>query len=115
VRRERVGIGGGTTAVEVEERRARLLLRVVGPDEGEEEEEGADEVTSARLRLRVSIQRLNPPIKTAAHGGGSNDPRSAMPCHRLQTLIRKFDRKNRNFSPCTNSKIAKPPKNNNKP
>lgn len=45
-----------TVEVEVEatEMRARLAARVVGP---EEEEEGADEVASVRLRLRVSIQK----------------------------------------------------------
>lgn len=53
-------------ASEEEERRARLL-RVVGPEEeaegGEEEEEdGAVEVASARLRLRVSIQRKKPRV-----------------------------------------------------
>lgn len=45
-----------------EESRERLLERVVGPDEEEgEEEEGADEVASARFRLRVSIQNPKPP------------------------------------------------------
>jgi len=43
-------------AEEEEERRARLLERVVGPEEGDE---GAAEEASARFRLRVSIQ--NPP------------------------------------------------------
>lgn len=48
----------------VEERRARLFERVVGPDE---EEEGADEVASARFRLRVSIQNPKPPAKSRIH------------------------------------------------
>ena len=46
--------GGGGAAEEVEERRERLEERVL-------EEEGAAEVASARLRLRVSIQKQNPP------------------------------------------------------
>lgn len=66
--RERVEEEGAVAAAEDEEgdeRRARLL-RVVGPEEGggggeEEEEDGAVEVASARLRLRVSIQRKKPP------------------------------------------------------
>ncbi|PON77184.1 hypothetical protein PanWU01x14_028030, partial [Parasponia andersonii] len=44
--------------VEEAERRARLLERVVGPDE---EDEGAAEEASARFRLRVSIQEPQPP------------------------------------------------------
>lgn len=58
--RERVVGAGVTLAIEegVEdtavERRARLLERVVGP--AEEDEEGAVEEASARFRLRVSIQ-----------------------------------------------------------
>ena len=49
---------------EGDERRARLL-RVVGPEGGEEEDDdGAVEVASARLRLRVSIQRKKPPIES---------------------------------------------------
>lgn len=63
--RERVEEEGAVAAAEDEEgdeRRARLL-RVVGPEGGgeEEEEDGAVEVASARLRLRVSIQRKKPP------------------------------------------------------
>lgn len=61
--RERVVEEGASE--EEEERRARLL-RVVGPAEaegGEEgEEDGAAEVASARLRLRVSIQRKKPRV-----------------------------------------------------
>lgn len=52
---------------EGDERRARLL-RVVGPEGGggdEEEEDGAVEVASARLRLRVSIQRKKPPTRVS--------------------------------------------------
>ncbi|PON89992.1 hypothetical protein TorRG33x02_142780, partial [Trema orientale] len=64
--RERVETAGGATAagaafefdVEEAERRARLLERVVGPDE---EDEGAAEEASARFRLRVSIQEPQPP------------------------------------------------------
>lgn len=48
------GGGGGGAAEEVEERRERLEERAL-------EEEGAAEVASARLRLRVSIQKQNPP------------------------------------------------------
>lgn len=68
--RERVETDETTAArgVEVEatvaaaERRVRLVERVVGPVE---EEEGADEVASARFRLRVSIQ--NPQTSELAH------------------------------------------------
>lgn len=67
--RERVEIDAELVAVAVvdagvdeTERRARLAARVVGPDE----EEGAEELASARFRLRVSIQ--NPkPLKTSKH------------------------------------------------
>lgn len=64
--RERVEAEGAvevaaTEEEEEEERRARLL-RVVGPEGGEEEEDGAVEVASARLRLRVSIQRKKPRV-----------------------------------------------------
>lgn len=56
-----VGATGVELTVEVEVEtlvtRALLAARVVGP---EEEEEGADEVASARFRLRVSIQNPNP-------------------------------------------------------
>jgi len=45
-------------AEEEEERRARLLERVVGPEEGDE---GAAEEASARFRLRVSIQNPTNP------------------------------------------------------
>lgn len=70
--RERVEEEGAVAAAEDEEgdeRRARLL-RVVGPEEGggggeEEEEDGAVEVASARLRLRVSIQRKKPPTRVS--------------------------------------------------
>lgn len=68
--RERIEIDADTAAgvelavevaAAVEERRARLAARVVGP--AEEDEEGADEVASARFRLRVSIQNPKPPSK----------------------------------------------------
>lgn len=56
-----VGATGVELTVEVEVEaavtRALLAARVVGPDE---EEEGADEVASARFRLRVSIQNPKP-------------------------------------------------------
>lgn len=50
-----------TEEEEEDERRARLL-RVVGPEGGGEEEDGGVEVASARLRLRVSIQRKKPRV-----------------------------------------------------
>lgn len=56
-----VVVVAATEEEEEEERRARLL-RVVGPEGGEEEEDGAVEVASARLRLRVSIQRKKPRV-----------------------------------------------------
>jgi hypothetical protein len=52
---ERVETDETTTGIE--ERRVRLFERVVGP---EDEEEGSDEVASARFRLRVSIQNPKP-------------------------------------------------------
>lgn len=70
--RERVDEEGAAVAAaeeeEGEERRARLL-RVVGPEGGggggeEEDDDGAVEVASARLRLRVSIQRKETPIES---------------------------------------------------
>lgn len=50
--RERVGVV----------RRGRLERRVEEEEEDDEEEEGADEVASARFRLRVSIQNLTAPV-----------------------------------------------------
>ena len=64
---EEEGGVGASEEEEEEERRARLL-RVVGPEaEGgggadDEQEAGAAEVASARLRLRVSIQRKKPRV-----------------------------------------------------
>lgn len=64
VTRERVEAAAFGVVVEVEdERRERLLLRVVGPED-------ADEVASARLRLRVSIQRINPTFQNGGVRGG---------------------------------------------
>lgn len=48
---------------EVPERRARLVERVVGP---EDEEEGAAEDASARFLLRVSIQKPKPSNRRVA-------------------------------------------------
>jgi len=71
--RERVAIDAELEAVAVAVvgvgaeafKRARLAARVVGP----EEEEGADEVASARFRLRVSIQKPKP-LKAGNHLAG---------------------------------------------
>lgn len=53
-----VVVAGFEDEDEVAERRARLLERVVGPDD---DDEGAAEEASARFRLRVSIQEPQPP------------------------------------------------------
>ncbi|PKI52860.1 hypothetical protein CRG98_026691 [Punica granatum] len=60
--RERVA---GAVGAEDAVRRTRLAERVVGPAAAdcEEDDEGADEVASARFRLRVSIQLRNGPSK----------------------------------------------------
>lgn len=60
--RERVT---GALGVDDAVRRIRLAERVVGPvaADWEEDDEGADEVASARFRLRVSIQLRNNPSK----------------------------------------------------
>lgn len=81
VTRERVETAafGGVVVVEVEEeRRERLLLRVVGPED-------ADEVASARLRLRVSIQRINPTFQNGGVRGGDQaipDPQCPVICNK---------------------------------